>query len=109
MPARDAGTSLREMVARIVDEAAPVGGVDFDFGPAVLPDPHNPGGQLAGYLLIISCRSPLLAPPRIAVPDMIYDCYPSEDQVRYSVLRTVETLFGMRAGLCRGAPGQQPG
>lgn len=75
----------------------------FDFGPILIP---GPGGQgMAGYLLILSCKSPLLTPPRIALPEIIADAYPSDSQIKDAVTKALATLIDARARLLRPQPG----
>lgn len=104
MAAHDAGVSLRELAARLIDEQVIGDAVDFDFGPVLLPDQQTPGLFVPGYMLILSCRSPVLSPPRIAAFDPLYDAYPAEALIRAAVTSCVTTLFEARAKLCQAGP-----
>lgn len=111
----DAQPRFRDQIAHTLDDAlsghaAPVSPVSrgrldirFDFGPIATPDPATHQMHVA-YLLVLSCRSPLLSPPRIAVNDIIFDGYPSEQQVRHAVRRSLEALLGVREQMLSPTP-----
>lgn len=93
----DRQDEIRGTVSRILTERTVAGeGYGFDLGPALVPVPQ---GLAAGYLLIISCRSPLLAPPRMAHSQVIADAWPDEATLATAVGACLEALAQLRAKL----------
>lgn len=72
--------------------------VAYDLGPCPMPLPDGSGMAIC-YVLILSCRSPVLVPGRIAVNDIIWDGHPGDEQLRKSVTSTIEQLFEIRRQL----------
>jgi len=101
----DAAPQLRAIVAaKIAENYLSSDPVSYDLGPIVLP--ADGGVQaMAAYLLILSVRSPLLSPPRIAVSDVIRDAYPTPEQIEAAVRNALDILARARAGLLRPQPG----
>jgi hypothetical protein len=95
---------LRAMVAaKIAANYLSSDPVSYDLAPIVLP---ADGGQAMGaYLLILSVRSPLLSPPRIAVSDVIRDAYPTAGQIEDAVRNALGILADARAELLKPQPG----
>src|SRR5579864_5362944 len=83
MTIRDRLWPLREQVAKILDEKTPPG-EEYGFDIALSARMEvTPGGVklTASYLLIVTCRSPVLVPPMMYCPAMIDDPCPSPEQI----------------------------
>ena len=93
IPARD---GLCELVEKYLNEQI-LGNEPwwYEFSPVVILDPA--GNLIPGYMVILSTRSGLLQPPRIAINDVIWDAHPSEEQIRTSVQGCIDKLLQMRA------------
>lgn len=108
----DRQQEIRRAVARAITERTlPNEGYGFDIGPALVP---APAGVTAGYLLVISCKSPVLAPPRIAAAQGISDPWPDEKALGAAVGSCLGVLAQMRAKLLEvpapaAANGRRPG
>jgi hypothetical protein len=96
----DARIALRKTVAEKIAENHLGEQISFDLGLILLAGPGQPA--MAAYLLILSMRSPLMSPPRIAVPHIIEDGYPSESQVGEAVKAALAGLYEVRQKLLRG-------
>lgn len=108
----DRHDEIRGTVARVLTERT-VAGEDygFDVGPSLVPAPQ---GVAAGYLLVISCRSPILVPPRMAHSQVIADAWPDEATLAAAVGTCLDSLARLRAKLLEvpapaAANGRRPG
>jgi hypothetical protein len=91
---------FREHVEKIISETVLGDPVSYDIAPVVVPSPDGSGNMVVAYLLVLSCRSPVLRPPRIAVSDVIYDGHPSDEQLAGAVTKAITSLFEVRRQLC---------
>jgi hypothetical protein len=92
LPSRD---HMLETIAERLAEIVLGLDVDYDLAPAIVP--CGPAQQpVVAHLLILSCRSPLLSPPRISVSDLIYDTCPADPVLTDSVDKTVGQLLVLR-------------
>jgi hypothetical protein len=73
----------------------------YDISPNVVANPSGDPSMppVIGYVVIISCKSPVLSPPRIAISDVIYDGHPSDQQVESTVKGLLDSLFEVRRQL----------
>lgn len=92
---------FRDTIAMRLAETVLGDPIGFDLAPAVVPGPD--GSPVVAYVLILSCKSPLLSRPRISVSDMIADSCPSTAQLHEAVDRSVESLFKVRSQLHQSA------
>jgi hypothetical protein len=93
----DRQDEIRGAVARLLTERTVLGeDYGFDIGPALVPAAQ---GAAAGYLLVVSCRSPVLVPPRMASAQVIADSWPGEDALAAAVGTCLDVLAQMRAKL----------
>lgn len=88
-------TDLRTTVERIISEST-VGNIDLSYDLGVVSFAGPDGGFGVGYGLILSCKSPMIQPPRLCVSGIIPDGYPSEAQLKASVDELVKQLFQFR-------------
>jgi hypothetical protein len=96
----DAAPLLRAVVeAKIAEQHVSSEPLHYDLSPVLLPGAD--GQAMAAYLLILSVKSPLLSPPRIAVPEIIADAYPSESQIGAAVASAVAMLAAARKQILR--------
>lgn len=103
-----AALRFQKVIKEEIDSGALGDVIEWDFSPVIYPS-GEPGGQPAcGYVLILSCRSPLISPPRIAVYDATWDAAPSDHDVRQMVIKAIEALYKVRAGLTRLPNAQGP-
>jgi hypothetical protein len=56
-----------------------------------------------GYMLVISCRSPILRPPRVSITDVVWDAYPVDATVTQLIDKMIGQLFDLRRKLCSTA------
>lgn len=92
---------FRQIVEAKIAEIVLGDPIVYDLAPIFIPDQN--GQLLVAYCLIVSCRSPVLSPPRIAISDLILDACPSKDQLEASVEKTITALFKLRAKLGQNA------
>lgn len=99
----DAGAALRAVVEAKIRENHAGATISYDLAPTPM---QGADGTLGGaYFLILSVRSPLLSPPRIATTFIIADAYPTDAQVNEAVKACLATLHEAREQLLRGGPG----
>lgn len=96
MTATDRRDKLCAAVARALAERCPAEDYGYDLGPALVPGPQ---GFTAGYVLIISCRSPVLSPPRMAHAQVIPDAWPDDATVSAAVGACLDALAQVRRKL----------
>jgi hypothetical protein len=96
MTATDRRAELAQAVARTLTERTPGEVYGYDIGPALVPGPQ---GVTAGYILIISCRSPVLSPPRMAHAQAIADAWPDDATLSAAVGACLDALAAVRRKL----------
>ena len=101
----DAGLVLKHLVDAKLREIHVGEPVHYDLAPVPVAAPDGRIG--AGYFLILSLRSPLLSPPRIASTYVIRDAYPTPDMIGEAVRTCLEALNEARKNLLRAGPGNQ--
>lgn len=106
MTTTDRRDKLRSAVARALAERSPAEDYGFDIGPALVPGPQ---GVTAGYMLIISCRSPVLSPPRMAHAQVIPDAWPDDATVSAAVGACLDALAQVRRKLLEIPAGARNG
>ena len=99
MTHRHAQAHFLETIAARLSETVLGQDIDYDMAPSILPGPE----AFVAYVLILSCRSPVLAPPRIAVTDLILDANPGDHALTESVDRAVGQLMQVRRQLLGAA------
>lgn len=104
--ARWSGERFAEVIETAINETVLGDRIDWDFSPAVMPAETRAGQPVTAYLVILSCRSPLISPPRISVTDVIWDSCPSDEQIRHAVTRAVTALYEVRRDIAHGARSQ---
>jgi hypothetical protein len=80
-------------------------GFDLGLMQTMQLTPQGPQAEIA-YILVVSCRSPLVAPPRIAAPAVIADAWPAEPHVAAAVAEALEGLADLRRQLLTTPSGQ---
>lgn len=98
MTAADRRAELSGAVERLVNGRALGDAYGFDIGPVLIPSPQ---GMAAGYLLVISCRSPVLVPPRMAQVQVIADAWPDEATLASAVGACMDGIAAARAELLK--------
>lgn len=89
----DRRPELAALLDRILTEEC----LGEDFGYDIAPHiAATPAGLAAGYVLILSCRSPLVSPPRMASPYFIGDMWPDEENLRQAVKMCLDHLADLR-------------
>jgi hypothetical protein len=96
MTATDRRDKLRAAVARALAERCPAEDYGYDVGPSLVPGPQ---GFTAGYMVIISCRSPVLVPPRMAHAQLIPDAWPDDATLSAAVGMCLDELAAARKKL----------
>lgn len=103
MGATDRRAQLAGIVEKLVNLRALGEDTGYDITPVILP---GPSGPQAGYLLILSARSPVLKPPRMAFSHAIPDAWPDEEQLADAVGHCMQGLAKTRLSLLgKPAPG----
>lgn len=105
MTAADRRAELSGAVERLINGRALGDSYGFDIGPVLIPSQQ---GMAAGYLLVISCRSPVLMPPRMAQCQVIADTWPDEATLAVAVGACMDGLAAARAELLK-VPAQANG
>jgi hypothetical protein len=82
MGATDRGAELMERTQKLLQQLTIKQDYGYDIGPATVPTPQ---GVKAGYLLIITARSPVLSPPRLAWSHFIADPWPADDMITAAI------------------------
>jgi len=101
----DADAVLRAVVYRKIRENHV--GAQVQFSLTATPKLNAQGGIEAAYLLILSMKSPLMSPPRIAAPQLIDDAYPTPEQIERHVRAALQALYDARRSLL--SPGSSGG
>lgn len=96
MATTDRRGELAATVSRILAQRTPAEDYGYDLGPALIPTPQ---GVTAGYLLVISCRSPVLSPPRMAHAQAIPDAWPDENTLSAAIGMCLDQLAQVRRKL----------
>ena len=92
-----AADRYRQVIEKTINENVLGDPVEWDFSPVVVPQMLQAGAEpVCAYLLVLSCRSLLLSPPRVAVTDMLWDSCPSDEQIRTEVIASLDGLFKTR-------------
>ena len=89
---------MRETVNQALSETVLGEPMSFDIAPVLVPNPQT-GQMVVGYMVVVSCRSPVLSPPRIAAFAVIVDAHPNDQQLEAAVKQNTESLFEMRRQL----------
>lgn len=100
MTITDRRPELAALVEKILAEESLGEDFGFDIAPMIMAAPQGP---LPGYLLTLSCRSPLLKPPRLGAPAFIADIWPDEAKLRDGVQRCIKGIAELRLQML--APG----
>lgn len=98
MTAADRRAELSATVERLINGRALGDSYGFDISPVLIPSPQ---GISTGYLLAISCRSPVLMPPRMAQVQVITDMWPDEATLAAAVGACMDGLAAARAELLK--------
>jgi hypothetical protein len=98
LTAADRRAELSAAVERLINARALGDAYGFDIAPALIPGPQ---GVAAGYLLIVSCRSPVLVPPRMAQVQVIPDAWPGDDALAAAVTACMDGLAQAKADLLK--------
>lgn len=84
--------------AKVIEDAITAGAlgdsIEWDFTPIITVTADGPS---AGYVLILSCRSMMLVPPRIAVCAALADATPVDAVVRNLVTTSLDELYHLRS------------
>lgn len=106
MTATDRRAELAAIVGRLVTARSLGDAYGYDVSPVIIPAPQ---GMAAGYLVVISCRSPVLVPPRMAHCQVIADAWPDEAALAGAVAACMDGLAQARAELLQvPAPAAAP-
>jgi hypothetical protein len=85
--------------AKVIEEAITAGAlgdlIEWDFAPIITVTEE--GEPSAGYVLILSCRSMMLVPPRIAVCAALPDGSPVDAVVCNLVTTSLDQLYHIRS------------
>ena len=82
MGATDRGLRLAEDTGILLQQQCTGHDYGYDIGPACVPTPQ---GVKAGYLLIITARSPVLSPSRLAWSHFIADPWPADEMITAAI------------------------
>lgn len=98
------GAVLRRTVDKLLLKRTLGEDYGYDLGPCTV---QTPKGLVAGYMLILSCRSPVLSPPRMAHSHFIPDPWPSDELIENAIRECLTGLAAARNQLL-GKPVPQP-
>jgi hypothetical protein len=92
----DRRPELCALLEKILTEEA----LGEDFGYDIAPAMAVVGSNIVtGYLLMLSCRSPVLVPPRMCAPHLLSDMWPDEARLRVAVKECLKSLAALRLQL----------
>lgn len=98
MGATDRRAQLAETVQRLLLRRVLSEDFGYDIGPVVV---QGPGGITAGYMLVVSARSPVLRPARISHTHIIPDTWPDEEQLEDAIKTCCDGLTKTRVALLK--------
>lgn len=104
----DRRPELASLVHGLLEGKVPLEDYGFDIAP-VPQQLQQPDGSVvlaACYLLVISCRSPVLAPPRMYAAALIEDGWPGEPELSPAIAKCLADLERARNQLLMIPRGQ---
>jgi hypothetical protein len=98
MVATDRNAEMRAVVAKaLAVQMPPSEKYGYDLGPALVAGPE--GKLITGYLLVVTCRSPVITAPKLAQTYIIPDAWPSDQVLTVGVRECLARLAGRRQQL----------